>query len=105
MRQVVNFDMPPTVDEYIHQVGRVGRMGAAGRAVTFINETSRCASAVLFINFVLIFSATAVAAEFVGLMRRAGVRLPTALSVLAMQTPERSARAPRERRCVNAVES
>ncbi|ORY05091.1 DEAD-domain-containing protein [Basidiobolus meristosporus CBS 931.73] len=36
--QVINFDMATTVDEYIHQVGRAGRLGVPGWSITFINE-------------------------------------------------------------------
>ncbi|XP_058896212.1 probable ATP-dependent RNA helicase DDX59 isoform X2 [Kogia breviceps] len=38
---VVNFDMPSSTDEYVHQVGRVGRLGQNGTAITFINNNSR----------------------------------------------------------------
>ncbi|XP_048473561.1 probable ATP-dependent RNA helicase DDX59 [Rhincodon typus] len=37
---VVNFDMPPTMDEYVHQVGRAGRLGHQGTAITFVNNSS-----------------------------------------------------------------
>lgn len=33
--------MPPSVDEYIHQVGRAGRLGKTGWALTFINNTNK----------------------------------------------------------------
>jgi len=39
--QVINFDMPTSVEEYIHQVGRAGRLGSTGWALTFINNTSK----------------------------------------------------------------
>jgi len=32
---VVNFDMPNEVKNYVHRIGRTGRMGAAGTAITF----------------------------------------------------------------------
>ena len=41
---VVNFDLPQTNDDYIHRVGRTGRVGQEGRALTFIDgmdETNR----------------------------------------------------------------
>ncbi|KAL6040749.1 hypothetical protein STEG23_017514 [Scotinomys teguina] len=41
VKLVVNFDMPSTMDEYIHQVGRVGRLGQNGTAITFINNNSK----------------------------------------------------------------
>ena len=32
---VINFDMPNTVDAYIHRIGRTGRMEQTGEAFTF----------------------------------------------------------------------
>ncbi|GMT28700.1 hypothetical protein PFISCL1PPCAC_19997, partial [Pristionchus fissidentatus] len=34
---VVNFDMPKELDEYIHRIGRTGRVGNAGRSTSFID--------------------------------------------------------------------
>ncbi len=39
--QVINFDMPPTIQEYIHQVGRAGRLGNPGIAISFINDENK----------------------------------------------------------------
>eukprot|EP01102_Stenamoeba_stenopodia_P021801 TRINITY_DN8886_c0_g2_i1.p1 TRINITY_DN8886_c0_g2~~TRINITY_DN8886_c0_g2_i1.p1 ORF type:complete len:307 (-),score=77.03 TRINITY_DN8886_c0_g2_i1:28-948(-) len=39
--QVINFDMPRTVQEFVHQVGRAGRLGVEGWAITFINNQSK----------------------------------------------------------------
>ena len=33
--------MPPTIEEYIHQVGRAGRLGTSGWALTFVNNTNK----------------------------------------------------------------
>lgn len=41
VKLVVNFDMPSSMDEYVHQVGRVGRLGRTGTAITFINNNSK----------------------------------------------------------------
>nr|KAF6279720.1 DEAD-box helicase 59 [Myotis myotis] len=41
VKLVVNFDMPSSMDEYVHQVGRVGRLGQKGTAITFINNNSK----------------------------------------------------------------
>uniref|UniRef100_V9KPW5 RNA helicase n=1 Tax=Callorhinchus milii TaxID=7868 RepID=V9KPW5_CALMI len=38
---LINFDMAASVDEYVHQVGRAGRLGQGGTAITFINNSSR----------------------------------------------------------------
>ncbi|XP_006892154.1 PREDICTED: probable ATP-dependent RNA helicase DDX59 [Elephantulus edwardii] len=41
VKLVVNFDMPSSMDEYVHQIGRVGRLGQRGTALTFINNNSK----------------------------------------------------------------
>ncbi|XP_043941982.1 probable ATP-dependent RNA helicase DDX59 [Protopterus annectens] len=41
VKLVVNFDMPCTMDEYVHQVGRSGRLGHRGTAITFINNNNK----------------------------------------------------------------
>ncbi|XP_005997780.1 probable ATP-dependent RNA helicase DDX59 [Latimeria chalumnae] len=41
VKLVVNFDMPPSMDEYIHQIGRAGRLGHRGTAITFINNNNK----------------------------------------------------------------
>lgn len=33
---VINFDMPKKSDEYLHRVGRAGRFGTKGLAITFV---------------------------------------------------------------------
>ena len=33
--------MPSSVNEYIHQIGRAGRLGSKGLAITFINNTNK----------------------------------------------------------------
>ena len=35
---VVNFDFPNGMEDYVHRVGRTGRAGATGDAISFINE-------------------------------------------------------------------
>lgn len=34
---VFNFDMPPDSDQYLHRVGRAGRFGTKGLAITFVS--------------------------------------------------------------------
>ncbi|KAM5149037.1 putative ATP-dependent RNA helicase DDX59 [Mantella aurantiaca] len=41
VKLVVNFDMPSSMDEYVHQIGRVGRLGNRGTAITFINKNNK----------------------------------------------------------------
>ena len=35
---VINYDIPDNPDDYLHRVGRTGRMGAAGKAFTFVTS-------------------------------------------------------------------
>lgn len=35
---VINFDLPESVDQFIHRIGRTGRMGKEGKTISFINE-------------------------------------------------------------------
>lgn len=32
---VVNYDLPKTIDEYVHRIGRTGRVGNTGKATSF----------------------------------------------------------------------
>ncbi|MFB1014874.1 MAG: DEAD/DEAH box helicase [Alteromonadaceae bacterium] len=36
LSRVVNYDLPDKVDDYIHRVGRTGRAGASGEAISFV---------------------------------------------------------------------
>lgn len=38
---VFNYDMPEDTDDYIHRIGRTGRAGKKGNAITFINPRER----------------------------------------------------------------
>ena len=38
---VFNFDLPPAPDDYVHRVGRTGRKGLAGRAITLVGGRDR----------------------------------------------------------------
>ena len=41
MKHVINFDLPSDVDEYVHRIGRTGRMGNLGLATSFFNDKNR----------------------------------------------------------------
>jgi ATP-dependent RNA helicase DeaD len=36
--QVINYDLPQSVEEYVHRIGRTARMGRPGVAYTFVSE-------------------------------------------------------------------
>lgn len=37
---VVNYDLPNEIDDYVHRIGRTGRCGNQGRAVSFFDPTA-----------------------------------------------------------------
>ena len=38
MSYVINYDMAKTIDDYTHRIGRTGRAGKSGIAVTFLTK-------------------------------------------------------------------
>lgn len=38
---VINYDIPDSVDSYIHRIGRTGRIGNLGMAITFVTDRDR----------------------------------------------------------------
>ena len=38
LARVVNYDLPEQVDDYIHRIGRTGRAGASGEAISFVSK-------------------------------------------------------------------
>ncbi|NXP82494.1 DDX52 helicase, partial [Ramphastos sulfuratus] len=41
VNMVINYDLPSSAVEYIHRIGRTGRAGHRGRAVTFFTEDDK----------------------------------------------------------------
>ena len=41
VKYVINYDLPTDVDEYVHRIGRTGRVGNTGFAKSFLNEKNR----------------------------------------------------------------
>ncbi|RAW24753.1 ATP-dependent RNA helicase ded1, partial [Phytophthora cactorum] len=39
--QVINFDLPNNIDDYVHRIGRTGRVGNVGYALSMMNEKNR----------------------------------------------------------------
>lgn len=37
---VINFDLPKTIDEYVHRIGRTGRVGNRGKATSFFDSAN-----------------------------------------------------------------
>lgn len=35
VRHVINFDLPKGIDDYVHRIGRTGRVGNQGKATSF----------------------------------------------------------------------
>jgi ATP-dependent RNA helicase DeaD len=52
---VINYDIPDNPEDYVHRVGRTGRMGAAGKAFTFVSssEGDQLTKVEMFINKML----------------------------------------------------
>ncbi|XP_047412069.1 probable ATP-dependent RNA helicase DDX4 isoform X3 [Sciurus carolinensis] len=40
VQHVINFDLPSAIDEYVHRIGRTGRCGNTGRAISFFDPES-----------------------------------------------------------------
>ncbi|XP_027085792.2 DEAD-box ATP-dependent RNA helicase 41-like isoform X1 [Coffea arabica] len=41
VKQVIVFDMPNSIKEYVHQIGRASRLGEEGSAMAFVNEENK----------------------------------------------------------------
>lgn len=41
VRQVIVFDIPNSIKEYVHQIGRASRMGESGTAIVFVNDENK----------------------------------------------------------------
>lgn len=62
VKQVIVFDMPNSIKEYVHQIGRASRLGEEGMAIVFVNEENKN----LF-------------AEFVEILKSSGAAIPREL--------------------------
>ena len=38
---VINYDLPNNIDSYVHRIGRTGRCGNEGNAISFVNKTNK----------------------------------------------------------------
>jgi len=41
VKHVINYDLPNDIDEYVHRIGRTGRVGNVGLATSFFNDKNR----------------------------------------------------------------
>lgn len=41
MNYVVNYDLPTQAEDYVHRIGRTGRAGAKGRAISFVTPETQ----------------------------------------------------------------
>lgn len=37
IKLVINYDFPKQIEDYVHRVGRTGRAGALGKAISFLD--------------------------------------------------------------------
>ncbi|XP_035216173.1 probable ATP-dependent RNA helicase vasa-like isoform X2 [Stegodyphus dumicola] len=40
VKHVINYDLPQTIDEYVHRIGRTGRVGNLGKATSFYDSNA-----------------------------------------------------------------
>lgn len=45
---VINYDLPKSIDEYVHRIGRTGRLGNQGKAISFYDKDEVYCFCVLF---------------------------------------------------------
>lgn len=41
VKHVINYDLPSDIDEYVHRIGRTGRVGNVGQATSFFTDKNR----------------------------------------------------------------
>lgn len=66
---MINYDFPSSLEDYVHRIGRTGRAGATGTALTFFTESNG--------KF---------ARELIKILQEAGQVVSPALSALARST-------------------
>lgn len=70
---VVNYDFPTSLEDYIHRIGRTGRAGAKGMAMTFFTHDN-----------------AKFARELIKILQEAGQVVPPTLSALVRSSGENS---------------
>ena len=46
MKHVINFDLPSDIEEYVHRIGRTGRVGNLGECFSLIQHETKYSSCV-----------------------------------------------------------
>jgi ATP-dependent RNA helicase DDX3X len=41
VKHVINYDLPNDIEEYVHRIGRTGRVGNTGRSTSFYTDKNR----------------------------------------------------------------
>ncbi|CAR22679.1 ATP-dependent RNA helicase DBP2 [Lachancea thermotolerans] len=59
---VINYDMPGNIEDYVHRIGRTGRAGATGTAISFFTEANK-----------------GMGAQLISIMREANQQIPPEL--------------------------
>jgi len=68
---VINFDFPDLLEDYVHRIGRTGRAGNKGLAITFFTAAKDCGHA----------------AKLIDLLKKAGQQIPHGLERCTSMTP------------------
>ena len=61
VKHVVNYDLPQSIDEYVHRIGRTGRCGNLGKATSFYTHDSDSGIAKALVRILTEVSTTNVA--------------------------------------------
>lgn len=48
VRHVVNYDIPKSIDDYVHRIGRTGRVGNVGKATSFFDPEQVCIDEIVY---------------------------------------------------------
>ena len=104
---VINFDLPVNADSHIHRVGRTGRDGAAGVAVSFCDHAERSSLHTIQRHTRQVLAVeespagmAACCTEVAGPVKKSGIGRPATAS--SSSRPARSKRFPSQRRPMHA---
>ena len=64
VKHVVNYDLPQSIDEYVHRIGRTGRCGNLGKATSFYTHDSDSGIAKALVRILTEVSTTNVALSY-----------------------------------------